>query len=91
MTIRIPSLGSLGDTSACTSNPCSFGDTFPFFGLAPGPFASTACINWFACMATNGSLSNDPTQVSLTTYLPYILGAAIFFGVMTLVGGSKGR
>lgn len=78
-------LRSKGLGDACTANPCTFGDTFPFFGLAPGPLASQACIQWFACEATAGTLSNDPDQVSLTTYLPYILGAAIFIGAIALI------
>ena len=77
--------------SSCTANPCTFGDTFPFFGLAPGPFASPACIEYFACIGTGGILSNDPSQVSLTTYLPYILGAAIFVGGIILVNKAGGR
>jgi hypothetical protein len=61
-------LGSLGDSAACGSNPCSAWDMsagvmFPFLGLM-----SSECQSYLVCSATGASVTPDPSQIpSLNT------------------------
>lgn len=72
----------------CINNCSLFDETF---GVLLPFLVSQPCSQSIACAATGGALSNDPDQVSLNTYLPYILGAAIFIGGVWLIKSAGGR
>jgi hypothetical protein len=74
--------------SACVNNCTLMDETL---GVVLPFVMSQPCSQYLACLATGGAVGNDPDQLSLSTYAPYILGAALFIGAIMLVNKAGGR